>query len=192
MQSPDATTDTAAALEAWIVASLPWLGAALLLAVSAGVVGVFLIVRRLNELERLTGRLDALEELKVSVARLAAARDDLDLRRLEHVLLEIRDGQRRVEDRLLRAVETARAAPIAGSGESSGLADRVIDRMLALGYERVQLVTPVNALPDPNADEGGQVQVEAHRNGVLCKGRVIVRGGALVDVEMKPAYTTFP
>ena len=34
--------------------------------------------------------------------------------------------------------------------------------------------------------------VEAHRNGVLCKGRVRLRGGTLVDVEMKPAYSTFP
>ncbi len=186
------STDTAAALEAWIVASLPWLGAALLLAVSAGVVGVFLIVRRTRELERLTTRLDALEDLKASVARLVASRGDLDLRRVEHVLLEIRDGQRRVEDRLLRTVERARAGSAPGMGEPAGLADRVIDRLLALGYERVQLVTAMDELPDAASQDGGTIQVEAYRNGVLCKGRVTVRAGALVDLEMKPAYTTFP
>jgi len=192
MQSLDATPDAAAALEAWIVASLPWLGAALLFAVCVGVVGVFLILRRTSELQLLGTRLDALEDLKSSVARLVSDRDDLDLRRVEHVLLEIRDGQRRVEDRLLRATETARAAPGSAASQPACLADRVLDRLLALGYERVQLVTPVDELPDASSDEGGQVQVEAHRNGVLCKGRVFVRGGALVEVEMKPAYTTFP
>jgi hypothetical protein len=192
MQSPDPSTEAAAALEAWIVASLPWLGAALLLAVCAGVVGVFLILRRTQELQRLGERLDALEDLRGSVAKLSAARADLDLRRVEHVLLEIRDGQRRVEDRLLRTVESARAAPLAGAGEAAGLGDRVIDRLLALGYERVLLVTPQDELLGLASDEGGEVQVEAHRNGVLCKGRVVVRGGALVDVEMKSSYTTFP
>jgi hypothetical protein len=190
MEPMTTTQDTAAALEAWLVASLPWLGAALLLAVSAGVVGVFLIVRRFHDLERLASRLDALEDLKVSLGRLADAHGDLEVRRIEHLLIEIRDGQRRVEDRLLRAVEAART-PGSAHPTPGGLSDRVIDRLLALGYERVQLITPVDELPADDAGEG-EVRVEAHRNGVLCKGRVRVRDGALVDVELKPAYTAFP
>lgn len=190
MQPTDASQDAAAALEAWLVASLPWLGAALLLAVCAGVVGVFLIVRRTHDLDRLAVRLDVLEDLKASLGRLADARGDLDVRRIEHTLIEIRDGQRRVEDRLLHAVEAARQG--GGPGRAPGrLSDRVIDRLLALGYERVQLVTPIDELPADDA-AGGEVRVEAHRNGVLCKGRVSVENGALVDVDLKPTYTAFP
>ena len=190
MELMSTSQDTAAALEAWLVASLPWLGAALLLAVGAGVVGVFMIVRRTQDLERLAGRLDVLEDLKATLGRLADARGDLDVRRIEHLLIEIRDGQRRVEDRLLRAVEAARASGSPHSAAGS-LSERVIDRLLALGYERIQLITPVDQLPAGEAAEG-EVLVEAHRNGVLCKGRVSVSAGALVDVELKPAYTAFP
>jgi hypothetical protein len=34
--------------------------------------------------------------------------------------------------------------------------------------------------------------VEARRGGVQCKGRVLVRDGVVVDVEVKPAYSMFP
>jgi hypothetical protein len=198
MPSREPSQRAAEAVEAWIVAGLPWLGAALLLAVCAGVVGVFLIVRRTQLLDQLALRLDALEDLRAAVARLAAARDDLDVRRIEHVLLEIRDGQRRVEDRLLRTMETARAGSGGATGGATGpagsavaIGERVTDRLLALGYERVQIVTLGDELPT-GADVDAEVRVEAFRNGVLCKGRALVSRGALVDVEMKPAYTTFP
>ena len=124
--------------------------------------------------------------------RSAAERDDLDLRRIEHALLEIRDGQRRLEDRLMRGVESG-GAPLAsgaGDGTPASLVERVTTRLLAQGFERVQVVTPRDELPEGDAD--GAVLVEAHRDGVLYKGRVEVRAGALHDVDMKPAYSAFP
>jgi len=199
MNGIEPSRQAAAALESWLVASLPWLGAALLLATSVGVVGIFLLLRRLGELERLGARLDALEEIRSGLARFVDQRGDLDLRRIEHALLEIRDGQKRLEAALMRSVESARAGALRSGpeGGSGGIADRVIDRLLVLGYERIQLVTPLDELPPAGEDaaEGGQeyeVLVEAHRNGVLCKGRAHLRAGTLVDLEMKPAYTAFP
>lgn len=212
MDANEPARQASAALEAWLVASLPWLGAALLLAACAVAVGVFLVLRRLGELERLGGRLDALEQIRSAVARFVDQRADLDLRRIEHALLELRDGQKRLEGLLVATLERSRAAGLGAAPAavgSSGVADRVIDRLLVLGYERIQLVTPLEEL-EPRRREGGEgrdegaglglpedddlveVLVEAHRNGVLCKGRARLARGVLVDVDMKPAYTAFP
>ena len=193
MDPTQTSTEAAAELAAWIVAGLPWLGAALLLAVCVGVVGVWQLVRRTHDLERAARRLDALDELKSSLKRLVADREDLDLRRIEHALLEIRDGQRRVEDRLMRAVESSRSGTPATHGEptASGLCERVTNRLLAEGFERIQIITPREELPTAESDDG-VVLVEARRAGVLYKGRVQVQAGALMDAEMKPGYSAFP
>lgn len=191
LEASEPSAQAAAALEAWLLASLPWLGAALLLVAAAGLVALFLLLRRVGELARLGARLDALGEIQSLLARHVGQRGDLDLRRIEHALLEMRDGQRRLEGLLLRTVEGARAGQ-AGATSGGGLAERIVDRLLVLGYERVQLVSAPGELA---AAEGGgelEVLVEAHRNGVLCKGRARLRAGTLVDVEMKPAYSTFP
>jgi len=194
---PSATSTRAAEeLAAWIVAGLPWLGAALLLAVCAGVVGVWQLVRRTHDLERAARRLDALDELKSGLQRLTADREDLDLRRIEHALLEIRDGQKRLEDRLMRVVESGvgpAATAVVASSEATpaGLVERITTRLLAQGFERVQVITPREELPAGD-EADGVVVVEAYRDGVLYKGRVEVRAGALLDVDMKPAYSAFP
>ena len=38
----------------------------------------------------------------------------------------------------------------------------------------------------------GEVLVEVERQGVLHKGRVRVRGGAVGDVDVNPTYSIFP
>ncbi len=175
-------------------AVLCWLAVLVVATTLAAAVGVWLILGRLRELHKSTSELGRLEELSASVKKIAADRSDLDLRRVEHVLIEIRDAERRLEDALVRLSES-RAAP-AGFERSSptssvSLAERVTTRLLALGYERVQLVTPLGEL-EKFADADGEVLIEARRGGVPCKGRVLVRGGALSDVEIKNAYATFP
>jgi hypothetical protein len=177
---------------AWALEAMPWLLAALLVAVAIGAVGVWVLVARLRELERVVPRLDALEELRAGVARLVADRGDLDLRRLEHVLIEMRDGGRRLEDALLRAVQREpRAQASAGAPSEVELSERVIQRLLALGYEEIRLVTRADELSEI-AVAGGEVLVEARRHGAICKGRVRLRGGVLVDVDLQPAWSTFP
>jgi hypothetical protein len=191
---PSNPNPAAGGLTEWALASLPWLAALLVLATSVGAVGVWVLVQRAKELGRLGGRAEALERIERSLAGLAAERQDLDLRRIEHVLLEIRDNQRRVEDALLRAVQSGPRLDRQGGRvqepHGAGLAERVTNRLLALGYERVQLVTSPAEIESIATD--GEVQVEARRDGVLHKGRVVVRGRSLTEVEMKPAYTVFP
>jgi hypothetical protein len=182
----------------WIAASEPWLLLVVALCAIGALAGIWAIVARLRELESLARRLEGLEEIRHSVARLAADRGDLDLRRLEHVLLELRDGQKRLEDALLARLQSPRSLEqpdrIPG-GMPASLAERVTNRLLALGYERVRLVTPAAELEQLASSEGGgsgELVVEARRDGVLCKGRVLLRRGALTDVEIQPAYKLFP
>src|SRR5262249_12082088 len=119
-----------------------------LLAVSAA--GIWFLVARVRRLEGKIGQLDRLAEIQSALGKVLEDRDALDVRRLEHVLLDIRDGQKRVEDRMLAVVESGRGGartpgalePVA-AGTASALADRIVTRLLALGYERVQLVTPL-------------------------------------------------
>jgi hypothetical protein len=173
---------------------LCWLAVLVVATTLAASVGVWLILARLRELHKSTSELGRLEELSASVKKIASDRSDLDLRRVEHVLIEIRDAERRLEDALVRLSES-RASPNgpeqAGRSSSVSLAERVTTRLLALGYERVQFVTPLSEL-EKLGDQDGEVLVEVRRAGVPCKGRVLVRGGALSDVEIKTAYATFP
>ncbi len=186
------------AVSAWLVAALPWVVVLGLLLLSATALAAWMLVAHAGGLERLGRRLDVLDELKTLVRKLVSDRHDIDLRRLEHVVVDIRDAQKRTEDVLLRALEKAaqeveRPRNGAPNGVESGpsLGERVVNRLLALGYERVQVVSSHEDLRRLG-EEGGEVLIEAHRQGVLHKGRVSVRAGALADVELSPAYSIFP
>jgi hypothetical protein len=154
------------------------------------------ILSRLKAGEQHLARLQDLSVLRERVEQLAGAQPELDLRRLEHVLLDLRDAAKRTEERMLALLEGAQARantslPVPAAGSSALLAERIVGRMLALGYERVQLVTPVPELEPLLAGEG-TVALEARRDGVSCKGRVRIKAGAIADVQMQAAYSAFP
>jgi hypothetical protein len=180
----------------WLVA----LGAGL---AAAGAVAAWLILARLRRAESALERLTRLDEIGTHVQALAQREDELDLRRLEHVLIDIRDNQRRMEDRVLALVEARASASLTsadaptsavqstGAAAGAALTDRVVTRLLALGYERITFVTPATDVARIAA-EGGAIAVEARRDGAACKGRVIVAGGRIDDLQIQSAYSTFP
>jgi hypothetical protein len=153
-------------------------------------------VRRLDRLRRELGTLESLQELQRSVAGWLAERDDLDLRRIEHLLIDLRDGSKRVEELLLRvhadnAATGEALVPLGAVAGERGLGERVVNRLLALGYERIELVTPHQELEAIGRGDG-EVRVEARREGVLCKGRVRVRAGRIDSVQLQQAFSIFP
>jgi len=190
----DQTSETLAALPSWWPEAVLWLGVALFLAAVAAALGAWAIVKRLERLRADLGTLEALPELQRTLARWLSERDDLDLRRIEHLLIDLRDGSKRVEELLLRG-EERRA--VAGSTDTlvpiapPALGERVIGRLAALGYERIELVTP-HAELEAMAHQGGDVLVEARREGALCKGRVRIRGGRIESVQLQSAFPIFP
>jgi len=86
---------------------------------------------------------------------------------------------------------TAGALVATSAGSAEALSDRIVTRLLGLGYERVQLVTPLEKIGEMIAGDG-EVSVEARRDGAACKGRIVIRRGVIVDVQLQSAYTTFP
>jgi hypothetical protein len=173
---------------------VPWLLAALL-AVAAWTGAA--LVARLKALEARLGALEKVGAIEERLAALGEARDLLDLKRLEHVLLDLRDGQRRLAERLLDALEAQRVAAAGGGAASAsptpdGLAERVVTRLSALGFERILVVTPPEELERLAAAGEGAVAVEARRDGAICKGRVLLREGRLGEAEIQPAYSVFP
>ena len=181
---------------AWMGEVAFWLAVASFLAAALAAAGVWTLVARLRELGAAGRQLSTLAELDQKLGRLVAARDDLDLRRLEHVLVDVRDTQRRLEDAFLRATEIgtsggAQATAVAVPASPESIGERVLNRLLVLGYEKVQIVTRQEKLAEL-ARRDGEVLVEARRDGVLHKGRVVLRGGRLTSVEIHPAYSIFP
>lgn len=183
-----------AALPAWWPEAVLWLGIGLLGAVVAAAVAAWALVKRLDRLRAELAVLESLRELERKLEQWLARRDDLDLRRIEHLLIDLRDGSKRVEELFLRSQEER--ASSAGSGalvpvSPAGLGERVINRLHALGYERIELVTPHQEV-ESFARGDGEIVVEARREGVLCKGRVRVRGGRIDAVQLQPAFPIFP
>ena len=169
-----------------------WLVLALL---GACAVAAWVAVARLAEIERRLKSHERGDDPPPSASGGARAREALDVRRLEQVLIEIRDGSKRLEDALLRsqraASATELAAPTSPGAPGADLGERVTNRMLAQGYERIVVVTPREQFA-AILESGGEIQVEARRDGAPCKGKAVFKGGALVDVVMQSAYATFP
>jgi hypothetical protein len=181
-----------AALPPWWAEAVLWLGLALLFATGAAALAAWTIVRRLERLRTVLGTLETLPDLQRTLTRWLAERDDLDLRRIEHLLIDLRDGSKRMEELYLRG-EERRAQPEGTLVPLAppSLAERVVSRLLALGYEHIELVTPHAELEAMNQG-GGDVLVEARREGALCKGRVRVRAGRIEAVQLQPAFPIFP
>lgn len=173
-------------------------GVALL--VIAGAVAALLhrLHRSVQRLSEELAPLRRLESVEGALNKLVAGGDDLELRRLEHVLIDIRDGQRRLEERLLGTVESLakrdllqpQAPPTEGT-RGAHLAERITSRLLSLGFERIELLTPFDDL-EGLAQGEAEVLVEARRGAAQHKGRVILRDGGIVDVRMRDTYEAFP
>jgi hypothetical protein len=176
--------------------------ALILLAAITGL--LWALVSRQRTVESRLGRLDRLDEIQRQVTRLADAGGDLELRRLEHVLIDIRDGQKRLEERLLQLAESARQQAAREPAEDptrrepernpgAHLSERILNRLLAMGYERIQLLASLEELAALVAEGGdGDVQVEARRAGAVCKGRVAIRRGSIAGVELTGSHAMFP
>jgi hypothetical protein len=75
--------------------------------------------------------------------------------------------------------------------DAGSLADRIVTRLLALGYDRITFVTPPTELALGTQGDL-DVVVEARRDGAACKGRVLVRHGRIHDIQIQSAYAAFP
>lgn len=139
-----------------------------------------------------------LENIEALLRQLAGRGKELDLRRLEHVLIDLRDGQTRLEERLARQFEASPTGTPNGDGAAgqsqrqAGLSERVTTRLLSMGFERIEILTTLEDLEALTLSPEGEVVVEARRGGALHKGRVLVKHGAIYDVRLRSSYEAFP
>lgn len=181
-----------------MAAALPWLLIAILLTLAVIAACAVIALRKVEQLDKRLDHLDQLDDIRGGVQRVADEHGNLDLRQVEHALLDIRDGQKRMEDRLIQTIEALRSRPAAPSEGSQDvpariLADRVFGRLVTLGYEQISLLTPIDELDSMTGEgENGEVLIEARRNGVQCKGRVTIQDGVILDVELRSVYSAFP
>lgn len=169
-----------------------------------GLVAFGVLLGRLRKLEALLKQQDtriATEEIRAALAKAAEDRGDLDHRRLEHVLNEVRGGIKRTESSVLAVIETQASqanqpAPARSSEprpRQASLRERITNRLLALGYSDIRFVTPseeIQAIADENGD--GSVAIEAHQGATQVKGRVQIRSGGIDDIDLKSFYSMFP
>ena len=166
-----------------------WIQLASLVALVLIAVGIWVLVVHLRETRDETRRLASLEGIESKLARLLEERGDLDLRRLEHLLLDLREIQGRTEDALVRLFERE-SAGASGATEGRGIPIEELARvrLLALGYASVEIVGRV----ENGSEGGGEFLVEATRDGARFKGSVRVADGRISRVDMRPEYTAFP
>lgn len=171
----------------------------------------YLVVRVTVQVREVEAALDeqtrVLEGIAARLEKSAAERSDIDLRRTEHVLIDIRDGLKGLEDAVIEAAsrpavverEIVPAAPPAAAVDddaaradaADGVVERLHNRLNALGYERVQLLGERDVYEMASTGRA-EIPVEARREGVVHKGRCIVEKGRVLDVRMDPPYRLFP
>lgn len=174
--------------------------ATLVLGALAGLVVILILLawRALQAVQRAEQRLEGLghlEGLDKRVKALVESQGGLDLRRLEHLLVDLRDLQRRSDERVSQVLEAAQRTPAEpptpGAPPAARLSERVVNRLVSLGYERIELLTNAEEF-EALAEGDGEVVVEARRGGAAYKGRVQVKQGAIVSVALKAPYEIFP
>ncbi|MDP6540363.1 MAG: hypothetical protein QF903_11850 [Planctomycetota bacterium] len=173
------------------IAGVPLEAALLILGIVACALLAVILWRLRLVGERLEA-LEALDPLGEDLERLAETAESLDLGRLEHLVSELRDSQKRLNDRLaLMAEERGRSGDAAAApAQPVPLGERITNRLLAMDYEGIQLLPGPEGLAEDAAE--ADVLVEARRGGAFCKGRVRVRDGVIAEVDLRTAHSMFP
>lgn len=175
----------------------------LALALMGGILAcLVLLIGRARTLEDRLERLDSLDEIPQGLRALIESTKELDLRRIEHLLLDLRNEHKHLREQLMQVVESPRVGAAMSTTNATGaaegpvpavtpLSERVVNRLLALGYERIHLITTAAEL-DELSREDGDVLIEARRAGAICKGRVKIHAGAISEVEVRSNHDMFP
>ncbi len=133
---------------------------------------------------------DRWQGLEKQLTSLREAQDSgMDLRRVEHLLVDLRESLQRLHHAWRE--EADRASARGAEDGSWPLPDRIRARVLAMGFQRIELLPPEQGWSHLEST-GGEVLVEARRGGTPYKGRVEVRDGHLGEVQLRPAHNMFP
>lgn len=149
-----------------------------------------------DRLKSIDGRVD---ELTKATAKVNLERISAQIERLHEDLEDLRERTTEVRQAVVRIPQppagTREKATSAGRAQVSheSPATRIValieTRLLQLGYRHIKLIGDLTGAQI--ADEI-EVQVEAERNGMPFKGRVIMRNGSVHDVNVQSVAQSFP
>ena len=177
-----------------ISAAGPWAELATAILAAAGVLFLFRLSNRLDGVSGRLKQLEGLERIEGSISALKEVADTVDLERLEHLVEDLRDTNRRIGRQLVDLTEGSVTEQSTSSQErpvGPMLAERITNRLIVLGCERIELLVGAGDL-ERMAAEGGEVAFEARRDGAAAKGRVQIADGRLVDVQVSTSHQMFP
>lgn len=179
-------------LPAGAAPGVEWVAVALLGGILAALV---VLLMRMGALGKRLETLDSLPAIDTKLRALAAGQAKLEFRRLEHLLVDIRDGAKRSDQRIAQALESRDRDQASEGGAPAPipvrLGERIINRLLAQGYERIEILTPAEDF-EAMLTGAGDVRVEARRGGAAYKGRVRVQAGAIIEVHLRAPFAIFP
>ncbi len=156
-------------------------------------------LRGLAVLRSIDERIAVLPSLLPAADKERLARIEAHLQGLRDAIEDLRETSERVGESLGEAIVRIPQPPtqVPAEGASSPpqptAADRiralVEARLLQLGYGNLRMLTELHEML---LDGDVEVQVECERRHMPYKGRVLVRNGAVRDVAMQSAATSFP
>jgi len=148
--------------------------------------------------ERLKSLDDCVRALAESVDKKGMGRVTEQLDRLHDDLEDLREATERAAETTVQipsvAPSEAGDVPVAErAARNETPANRIVavieTRLLQLGYRNLRLL---GDLTGAQFTDEVEVQVEAERNGMPCKGRVVMRNGSVSDVHVQPVTQAFP
>ncbi|HEB52993.1 MAG TPA: hypothetical protein ENI87_07055 [bacterium] len=165
------------------------------------------MIRFEEHLQKLAGIRGLDDRLKALDDRLAKLTEAWDRSAFERVCQQLQRLHEDLEDLREATVDNQRVVlPARGEDDGEGgprgpalppqqeppagrIVTRIETRLLQLGYRNLRLL---GDLTDVQVTDEVEVQVEAERNGMPCKGRVVMRNGSVQDVSIHPVTQTFP
>lgn len=169
-------------------------------------------LRKLAGIRALDDRLQAIDERvrklsekvggSASVTGLERVSEQLD--RLHEDLEVLREATGEVRHAVVQIPSVAPAAPPRHTGEgheerslaaasseppSTRIVALIETRLLQLGYRNLRLLGDLDGVQMTDEIE---VTVEAEKNGMPCKGRIVMRNGSVHDLHMQSVVQAFP
>jgi len=160
-------------------------------------------LQKLAGISNLEDRLRSVEDqvrvIAESAAKGGVERVSAQLERLHEDLEDLREATTKVRQAVVQIPRLPAGSRDKGAATSRDAvqaeppATRIValieTRLLQLGYRHIRLI---GNLADAQMADEIEVQVEAERNGMPFKGRVLMRNGSVHDVNVQSVAQSFP
>ncbi|MEM1449778.1 MAG: hypothetical protein AAF957_02350 [Planctomycetota bacterium] len=140
------------------------------------------------DMDRIVEALDRANEAQVEATRETVARLDALAKALQDVAVLATAASAASAGLEIDAASDPRVPP---EGRVATALDHVHERLSAMGYTDVRIVTEADLIT-AELVRSGELLIEARRGGGVHKGRVVLEDGRVIDVRLQPGHGMFP